>query len=89
MPTSMPQEDAVVDSQTQNQPQGQQGEQGEEGEQGEAGAPGTQVTLGSGEPVDPACESDDIFIDTTTPMFYQCSDGAWVAFSPPPPATEQ
>ena len=30
-----------------------------------------------------------IFIDTTTPMFYQCSDGAWVAFSPPPPATEE
>ncbi|WP_214466503.1 hypothetical protein [Microbacterium flavescens] len=63
--------------------QGETGARGETGAPGEPGAPGTQVTLGAGEPTEPTCEGDDIFIDTTTPMFYQCSDGAWVAFAPP------
>lgn len=63
--------------------QGDQGEQGEQGAQGEQGEPGTQISLGSGEPAADTCEADEIYIDTSAPMFYQCADGAWVTFAPP------
>ncbi len=63
--------------------QGEQGQQGEQGEQGEQGDPGTQVSLGTGEPEPDTCQGDEIYIDTSAPMFYQCTDDAWVAFAPP------
>jgi hypothetical protein len=62
---------------------GATGATGETGAAGEAGASGTQVSLGEGEPAEATCEGDDIYIDTAAPMFYQCSDGAWVSFAPP------
>ncbi len=64
--------------------QGAQGEQGAEGAQGPSGAPGapgasgSQIVLGTSAPDDDTCTADgDVFIDTVTLQFYQCSDGAW------------
>jgi hypothetical protein len=62
---------------------GATGSQGEQGEQGEQGDPGTQISLGEGEPEPDTCQGDEIYIDTSAPMFYQCVDGAWVSFAPP------
>lgn len=62
---------------------GATGSQGETGAQGEAGESGTQVSLGTGAPEQDTCEADDIYIDTTTPMFYQCTDGEWTSFELP------
>ncbi|MGN8551123.1 UNVERIFIED_CONTAM: hypothetical protein OHV15_00875 [Microbacterium sp. SLM126] len=62
---------------------GATGSQGDQGAQGEQGDPGTQVSLGTGEPAQATCQGDEIYIDTSTPMFYQCADEAWVSFAPP------
>ena len=65
--------------------QGPAGPQGEQGEQGEQGAPGTQVLLGTSEPDADACATEgDVFIDTVTVQFYQCTAGEWVLFGPTP-----
>ncbi len=67
---------------------GPKGEQGAQGPQGEAGAPGTRVILGTETPDDATCtENGDVFIDTVTTQFFQCTDGAWV-LSASPPATD-
>jgi hypothetical protein len=62
---------------------GSTGSSGEQGEQGEQGDPGTQISLGEGEPAQDTCQGDEIYIDTAAPMFYQCADDAWVLFAPP------
>jgi hypothetical protein len=65
--------------------QGAQGEQGAQGAQGEPGTPGTQVSLGVGVPDPSTCTTDgDIYIDTGTVQFYECSGGAWALFGPAP-----
>lgn len=67
--------------------QGQQGEQGEQGEQGAAGAAGTQVTLGVGAPAQDQCVTGgDLYIDTESLAFYECTAGDWVRFGPSEPA---
>jgi hypothetical protein len=64
---------------------GAAGEQGEQGEQGATGAPGTQVTLGLGAPEAERCTTDgDLYIDTETIAFYECSGGEWTLFGPAP-----
>ncbi|WP_157006981.1 collagen-like protein [Agromyces laixinhei] len=61
---------------------GATGETGAPGESGAPGAPGTQVVLGAGEPAPETCTTDgDVFIDTETVTFYQCTGGAWVLSS--------
>lgn len=73
---------------------GETGAQGPAGPQGPTGAPGaagTQVTLGTGIPDDATCAADgDVYIDTSTVEFYECTAGAWVLFGPSPsePAPE-
>ena len=48
------------------------------------GAPGTQVLLGVGAPQTETCTADgDIYIDTVTVSFYECSAGDWTLFGPP------
>ena len=65
--------------------QGEQGAQGEQGQQGEPGAPGTQVLLGTSAPDAADCAADgDVFIDTATVQFYECTAGEWVLFGPAP-----
>ena len=58
---------------------GATGPQGEQGAQGDAGAPGTQVLLSQGPPTEnDVCESDgDVYIDTDSVTFYECTDGVW------------
>ena len=66
-------------------PQGEQGERRCTGPSGAPGAPGTQVTLGTEAPDDADCTADgDVFIDTATVQFYECTDGAWALFGPTP-----
>ncbi|MFB7893753.1 hypothetical protein ACFC1I_16255 [Microbacterium sp. NPDC056044] len=68
--------------------QGEQGAQGAEGAQGPTGSPGepgTQVMLGTAAPEEDTCTADgDVFIDTASVQFYECSDGAWALFGPTP-----
>jgi len=64
---------------------GATGATGATGETGAAGAPGTQVALGVEAPDAATCTANgDIFIDTVAWAFYQCEDGAWTPFGPPP-----
>jgi len=63
--------------------QGAEGQQGAEGAQGPTGAPGTQVLLGTSAPDDDTCTADgDVFINTASVEFYECSDGSWALFGP-------
>ncbi len=62
---------------------GEQGATGETGETGAPGAPGTQLTLGLGAPDNETCTADgDVYIDTETVQFYECTDEEWVLFGP-------
>lgn len=62
---------------------GASGETGATGEAGAPGTPGTQLSLGLGAPEDETCETDgDIYIDTETVEFYECTEGAWTLFGP-------
>ena len=64
---------------------GATGATGETGAPGAPGAPGTQLNLGVGAPQDDTCTADgDVYIDTETVAFYQCSGGTWVLFGPAP-----
>ena len=47
------------------------------------GAPGTQLNLGVGAPQNDTCTADgDVYIDTETVAFYECSNGEWKLFGP-------
>lgn len=62
---------------------GATGATGETGASGAPGEPGTQVTLGLGTPANEKCTTDgDIYIDTETVSFYECTAGAWTLFGP-------
>ncbi|WP_232498938.1 hypothetical protein [Agromyces humatus] len=62
---------------------GATGAPGAQGEAGAPGAPGTQLNLGVGAPQNDTCTADgDVYIDTATVAFYQCSAGAWVLVGP-------
>ena len=62
---------------------GATGDTGATGETGAAGAPGTQLNLGVGEPQNDTCTADgDVYIDTETVAFYECSNGEWTLFGP-------
>jgi hypothetical protein len=62
---------------------GAKGATGATGETGAPGAPGTQLTLGLGAPQDEKCTANgDVYIDTETVTFYECTDGAWTLFGP-------
>jgi hypothetical protein len=66
-------------------PSGAQGHEGAQGPSGAPGAPGTQVLLGTTAPDDEECTADgDVYIDTASVQFYQCTAGAWVLFGPTP-----
>ena len=72
---------------------GDTGAKGKPGATGAPGAPGTQVVLGVGEPAPGTCTTDgDVFIDTETVTFYECTAGTWVpsatAAPEPTPAPE-
>jgi hypothetical protein len=74
---------------------GATGATGETGAPGAPGAPGTQVTLGLGAPQAEKCTADgDVYIDTETVAFYECTAGVWTLFGPAdrgeatPPATD-
>jgi hypothetical protein len=57
---------------------GKPGATGAPGASGAPGEPGTQVVLGAGVPAPETCTADgDIFIDTETVTFYECTGGAW------------
>lgn len=58
---------------------GDTGAKGKPGASGAPGEPGTQVVLGVGEPAPGTCTADgDVFIDTETVAFYECTGGEWV-----------
>ena len=58
---------------------GSTGKTGAAGETGAPGAPGTQLVLGVGEPAPETCTTDgDVFVDTETVTFYECTGGEWV-----------
>ena len=64
-------------------PRARPGAQGEAGEAGAPGAPGTQLSLGLGAPDNETCTADgDVYIDTETVQFYECTDEEWVLFGP-------
>jgi hypothetical protein len=47
------------------------------------------VLLGVGVPDPATCTTDgDIFIDTSTVQFYQCTAGTWTLFGPAPAPTQ-
>lgn len=64
------------------------GATGATGETGAPGEPGTQLTLGLGAPENEKCTTDgDVYIDTETVTFYECTKGEWTLFGPTDSAT--
>jgi len=62
---------------------GGKGATGATGETGAQGEPGTQLTLGLGAPPNEKCTADgDVYIDTESVTFYECTAGEWVLFGP-------
>lgn len=76
--------DALTGERGETGEQGKPGVPGKAGEAGAAGSDGTQVVLGSGSPdVAENCGSDgDVFIDTVSVTFYECTAGSWTPTAP-------
>lgn len=68
---------------------GAAGAAGSSGAAGAAGTPGTQLALGTGAPEATTCAADgDVYIDTVTLQFYECTDSTWTLFGPSPSPTD-